>query len=512
MSETNLPVNPESAEIKPAGKSRVIWIALAALVVIAGIIAGLLYQHQQKLEQDEALRLSIINSPVLPDGVMIDAVSVGGMTRDEARAAVEAAQQEQLQTISFRLTYDGKDYPVNADAFQIKFDTEAVLEEAFSLARDGSLDELQAELESIRANKAAFTTTGAPDAGAVSAFVASLAKEIDVPAVDAQFHMLIDKSAVTEAEKKKDAYVKAAASTTPEQRFRYEPDQDGYEVDKETLTQTLLAMAQSGEYADAEIPVEALEAKVTLADIQQQVVLRASSKTSFNKSPYNRGTRVYNIKKAVGLINGTVLQPGEVFSTNDTLGHRTYGGGWKPAPAIVQGRTEDQAGGGVCQVSTTMYLSVLKADLEIVYRQAHSGRLSYVDGGLDATIDSGRIDFQWKNNTNAPVYIFAWVDDSDKTIHFELYGAPLPKEYDEIRLSSKHVGGVSPSGPMKYTVDPTKPMGYKEVFVARKSGSIWQSYATYLKNGVAVKTVHVAKTIYRAYAGETIIGPSIPNM
>ncbi len=508
METVNTPdpnVTEAAADIKSARKRHTIWIGAAAFLLLA-FVAGMLYH--QKLQRDEEKRLTIINAEVFRDGTYIDGVSVGGMTKEAAQASVEMAQQEQEDAIAFQLEYNGKSYPADASLFAFAYDTDAVLSEAFSLARTGTLKELEAELSDISANKRHYKTTAAPDKKAVDAFVASLAKEVDIPAADAQFKVLIDNSSVSDQEKKTSAYVLAAASTTPEQRFRYEPEQNGVSVDREALTQALLSMAQSGTYEDMEIPVETVKAKVTLADIQKQVVLRGSSYTSFNKSPYNRGTRVFNIKKAVGLINGTVLQPGEVFSTNDTLGHRTYGGGWKPAPAIVQGRTEDQAGGGVCQVSTTMYLSVLKSDLEIVYRQGHSGRLSYVDGGLDATIDSGRIDFQWKNNTGAPIYVFCWVDDGDKTVHFEIYGAAFPEEYDEIRLSSKRTDSVSPPGPMKYTVDPRKPAGYKEVFVERKSGSIWQSYATYLKDGVEVKTVPVAQTKYRAYAGETIIGPS----
>lgn len=512
MEETPIPSEliptEAQAEPKPIKNKRAIWIASIAFVLLA-LLAGVLYS--QKLQRDEEKRLTIINAEVFRDGVVIDSVAVGGMTTEQARAAVEQAQRKREGDIVFYLIYGGRKYPANASVFAFTYDTEAVLAEAFSLARTGTLAELEAELSDISANKRHFNTAVVPDKQEVEAFAASLAKEIDTPAIDAQFRVLIDNSAVTKEEKKTSVYVLAAAATTPEQRFRYEPEQDGVRVDQETLTESLLLMAQSGKYEDIEIPVEPVKANVTLTDIRQQVVLRASSYTSFNKSPYNRNTRVFNIKKAVGLINGTVIQPGEVFSTNDTLGYRTYGSGWKPAPAIVQGRTEDQAGGGVCQVSTTMYLSVLKSDLEVVYRQGHSGRLSYVDGGLDATIDSGRIDFTWKNNTGAPIYVFCWVDDSDKTVHFEIYGAPFPEEYDEIRLSSEHVGGISPSGSMKYTLDPSKPAGYKKVFVERKSGSIWQSYATYLKDGVEVKTIPVAKTKYKAYAGETIIGFGTPS-
>ncbi len=498
-------VSIESPKKAPGSKKKAVWITMIAIVLVLAA-AGIFYSN--KIKQDEALRQSIISSGVFHEGILVNDVSIGGMTPEEAAAAIAPTEQAMLDEIAFTLTFQGNAYPADAQIFGMQFNTQAILQEAMALGRQGTLGELQDELLDIGTNKRTFYTSCTPSEQAVEAYVAGLAEKLDTLPVDAQFTVLIDKESVSEEEKKKSAYVQAAATTTPEQRFAYTPDEDGMQVDQPSLCDTLLAMAQSGEYQDMEIPFHTTPAAVTLEDVQSKVVLRASSYTSFNKSPYNRKSRVYNIKKAVGLINGTVLQPGEEFSTNGTLGHRTFSGGWQAAPAIVQGRTEDQAGGGVCQVSTTMYLCVLKSNLEVVYRQGHSGRLTYVDGGLDATIDSGRIDFKWKNNTNSPVYLFCWVDETDKTIHFEIYGEPFPDEYDEIRLSSKHTGSISPSGPMQYTVDTTKPVGYKEVFVARKSGSVWQSYAAYLKDGKVVKTVTIDITRYKAYSGETIVGPS----
>ncbi len=215
-----------------------------------------------------------------------------------------------------------------------------------------------------------------------------------------------------------------------------------------------------------------------------------------------------NIKKAVGIINGYVLAPGEEFSTNTVLGPRTYALGWEPAPAIVRGGSEDQAGGGVCQVSTTMYNAVLKADLEIVHRRGHSLQLGYVDGGLDATINTDTIDFIYKNNTAHNVYIFCWVDGSDKKVRFEIYRMPFSGDYDEIKLSSEKVETLRPDGEMLITVDMSKPPGYKEQVVGRRDGSVYKTYKHFYKNGKEVGVPElIAKTVYKAYAGEMIMGP-----
>lgn len=488
-----------------AGRKPIWLIGLIILLALAGAVLYYMHTENQKQlavqqqQQAEAERQSILNAQTFREGVQINGVAVGGMTMDQARAAVAQSEQALLEAVSFRLTLDGETYPVTAQDLGMTCDTEAKLQQAFGLARAGTLEELRSQLADIGARKPNYTIAAAPGEAAVKAFVASLAQKIDQPAVDAEFKVLVDKSASDEV-KKTSAYVEAAATTAPGQRFTFVPDQDGRIVDQPALVQTLLSM--SHQYQDMQIPAKAVKANVTLADLQQKIVLRSSSSTSYGRSPYNRATRVFNLKKAVGIINGTVVQPGEAFSYNHTVGNRTYSGGWKPAPAIVGGRHEDQAGGGVCQISTTMYLGVLKGGLEVVSRQGHSERLSYAPGGLDATVDSGRIDFQWKNTTSAPIYIFSWIDTKEKTIHFEFYGEPFPQDFDEIQLSSKRVGSLSPDGPMQYIVDHTLPLG---VYIKRSSGSVWQSYATYLKNGAAVKTVSVDRTVYKAYAGVTVV-------
>jgi vancomycin resistance protein YoaR len=229
-------------------------------------------------------------------------------------------------------------------------------------------------------------------------------------------------------------------------------------------------------------------------------------------SPYNRSSRVANIIKAVDIINGYLLLPDSVFSANTVIGPRTYDLGWQPAPAIVRGGSEDQAGGGVCQVSTTLYNAVLKAGLEIVDRRGHSIKLSYVAGGMDATINTGTIDFVFRNNTGSNAYIFCWVDSIGMEVHFEIYREAFPDTYDEIRLTSEKVETLYPSGDVLVTVDTGKPSGYREVVQKRRNGSVYKSYRHYYKDGKEVgKPELIATTKYKAYSGEIIVGRTSLN-
>lgn len=496
---------PNSAQ-KGGRKSRFAVLTISAFALLFAAIGGLIFAR--KLQEDDLLRLSIIQSQEFAEGIYINGVHVGGLRTQEAVIALQDSHMQYLEDISFLLSYEEGVFPVDAYTLGMTSNVEQVLQEAFVLGRRGTLEEIQQERQALAANPRHFTLSYAPDEEKIAAFAQSLALLVNRPPTDASFASLVDPKAASEEERKTAEYVNLAATRQPADCYSYAEGEDGYDLDQPALVSLLLEKVAAGVYNDLELPLTITQSNVRWEDVQGTTTLRGKAFTSFAKSPYNRDTRVFNIKKAVGLINGTVLQPGEVFSTNDTLGNRTYGAGWKPAPAIVRGRSEDQAGGGVCQVSSTLYNCVLKSDLEIVYRQGHSGRLSYVDGGLDATIDSGRIDFKWKNSTSSPIYIFAYVDEKKKEVHFEIHGEPFPDTFDEIQLSSKKVSGISPPGPMQYTVDYSKPAGYSNVYIARKSGSLWEAYATYLKNGEVVKKLTLDRTTYKAYAGETIVGPS----
>ncbi|MCL2035672.1 MAG: VanW family protein [Oscillospiraceae bacterium] len=131
--------------------------------------------------------------------------------------------------------------------------------------------------------------------------------------------------------------------------------------------------------------------------------------------------RTGNIVLACGMINKTVLMPGDIFSFNQIVGNRTEARGFKAAPTFVNGRVEDSVGGGICQVSSTLYYACLLSNLEIVYRAAHSMCPDYIESpGLDATVSWGSLDYKFKNNTDNPIKIFARVEDNE--VYVEISG------------------------------------------------------------------------------------------
>lgn len=128
--------------------------------------------------------------------------------------------------------------------------------------------------------------------------------------------------------------------------------------------------------------------------------------------------RVSNILVACEKISGTEINPDEEFSFNNITGRKTEKAGYKNAPVIVDGEKSYGVGGGVCQVSTTIFMAALNANLEITEHHNHSESVAYAKEGMDATVVYGIKDFRFKNNTDKRLYLYVWVKDGTVTAKF----------------------------------------------------------------------------------------------
>jgi len=230
------------------------------------------------------------------------------------------------------------------------------------------------------------------------------------------------------------------------------PEIYGYDFD---LEQAKLLMEQA-KYGDTiEIPFRFLLPEVHgvgLSDLLFRDVLGAF-KTEHTNNP-NRNT---NLTLACAKINGLVLDPGETFDFNTVVGERTSAAGYKSADAYSNGETVKTLGGGICQVSSTLYYCTLLADLEIVTRSPHSYVSSYMPMGTDATVSWGGPDFAFKNSTNYPIRIEAKVEDG--FVHVQLVGTDEKDYY--IEMEYEIIGSEDPEI-IYQDVDEDNPDGYED--------------------------------------------------
>ena len=229
--------------------------------------------------------------------------------------------------------------------------------------------------------------------------------------------------------------------------------------------------------------------KVTVEDLQAKFASEVISQysTSFASSDANRAS---NVSLAASKINGLVLNPGERFSFNKTVGPRTAATGFKIAHVYEGDRVVDGMGGGICQVSSTLYNAVLLADLKIVYRLNHSMPVSYVPLGRDATVSYGTIDFIFENNKTHPIKICA--TSHNRQLVISINGA----ESDKVNVSLvTENAGYTPYS-TKEVQDPSLSEGEKKVVKNGANGSIVKLYKVYTLSDGTKRTEFVAKSAY----------------
>ena len=212
--------------------------------------------------------------------------------------------------------------------------------------------------------------------------------------------------------------------------------------------------------------------------------------TDFNPGNKNRTT---NVLLATDFCNGVILMPGQVFSYNDTVGERTAERGFKEATIYVGNSAEDGLGGGVCQVTSTIYYAALRADLKIVERYAHSRMVTYVPLGEDATVAWGSKDFKFENNTGFPMKIVT--SHKTNTLTVKLYGTQLENKVVKIETTQLSKTPFE----VVYEIDETLPVGTEKVDSNGYTGYKTESWRVVYIDGVEVSRTFENKSTYKKY-------------
>ena len=446
---------------------------------ITGVYASGMNRYVGDITADvEAKRSALIATGVFHEGVTVNGVSIGGMTYDEAKEALKPVEEQLVKDVGFSVRYGSRDVlEIGKSYFRFTYDTESILDEAIMLASEGELEALRQEIDDIAANGRSYTITSTVEAdeAAIEAAVRSVGDPLNVEPVEPELVPNPESVYDPEAE-----------------RFSVVPGVRGYRSMTDEAVDEIIARARSHAYGTVYMEGEYIEPTLTAEDFEGRYVLRNKYTSSYNSGAYANPNRVYNIKKACGIINGYVLPPKDaedpdnksyVFSINTVLGPRTSEGGWLMAPGFINNgaNSKDSPGGGVCHVSSTLYNAVICSDLKIVARINHSSHVGYVPWGQDATIDTNGPDFKFANNTSDNIYIFTWVDENKKLVCAEIWGEPFPDRFDEIRFYAELVETIEPTA-TEYVQTSTLSAPYWYVGNNAKTGYKYQSYKQYYKN------------------------------
>lgn len=418
---------------------------------------------------------------VIYPGIFVDAVSVGDMTIDEARAALTAVGSDAATVYSVTVAIGDKTWTVDSTNVPATRDLGNVLERAYAIGRTNSTEILSTNQTpfrqrvdtamALRESGINLTTQASYDHEAVRAIVDEITTYVTRDPIDAQIMSFDYKT----------------------RAFTFTEDQPGVTLDSQLLYDKITAALDRWE-RNVTVTVDPV---ITQAAVTKDTLAKSFTMVAaFTTDTTNESNRNTNIDLACRAINGTALQPGETFSFNEATGQRTTDKGYQSAGAIAAGQSIEEVGGGICQVSSTIFNAVARANLEIVSRSPHAWPSTYVNRGEDATVNWPNLDFKFKNNTSSPIFLITYYEN--RKMSAEIWGISLG-EGVTIDLYSEVIKTMEPTTEINYVLNPNLPLGSSKTTVKPRTGYVVETYKVWYQNGQETKRELLHTSTYKAY-------------
>ncbi len=472
-----------------------------------------------------------INNENIMTGVSINNIDISGLSKDEAKAKVENVLDEKINK-EIKVIYGEYESTINPKVIDAKFDTNKAIEDAYGIGRNGNIiinnynilfsligkkdietkviineEETEKLIKDIGANLPGalvetsyyiedsnlIITKGKEGLVVNSEKLLELIYEklnnkninqeyIEIP-VEVIKPEEIDLQKIHDEiyKEPQDAYYN-------KEPFEIHAEVDGVDFNIEEAKQ-IISSEEKEEYT---IPLKITKPEMTINKIGTEAFpnLLSTFTTKYDKTNTNRTT---NLQLAINKINGVVLMPDEEFSYNKIVGERTISAGYKEAKIYSNGEVVDGLGGGICQISSTLYNTVLLANLEITERRNHQFVTSYLPAGRDATVVYGSQDFKFKNNRKYPVKIEASLNSGIAKI--SLYGVKEENDYT-VTFETRTVSAIPYK--TKYINDSTIEEGTEKIQQKGVNGLITETYKILNLNGVVVSKTLLSKDTYNA--------------
>lgn len=402
-------------------------------------------------------------------GVSIDKLDVSGMTREEALAALESYEKN-LGGQTIKLGIGDNVIEAKLSDLGVTFDNEDLVDEAIGVGHAGNIVKRYKDQKDLQHSGKTFPLSWQTNEDTVRTYVENNCTKYDKKAQNASL-------------------------TRENGAFNFVAGTEGLELNVDSAVRTISDYLENSWTSD-NTEVLNLETQITepegsaeeLANIKD---LLGSFTTSFSTSGSNR---CKNVSSGASHINGTVLYPGEEFSAYETVSPFTEANGYAMAGSYLNGEVVDSMGGGICQVSTTLYNAVLRAELNVTERSPHSMTVHYVDLSEDAAIAGTYKDFKFVNSTEYPIYIEGYTT-SDKKITFNIYGKETRDKNRTISFESQMVSETPATTILQE--DAGQGIGYKAVSSKGSSGYVAELYKIVKVNGVETDRIKVNKSTYK---------------
>lgn len=445
-----------------------------------------------------------INSNKIIKGVFINTIEVSNLSKNEA---IEKLENELNNNEKNYITINYKQYKKKLSLQDIngKFDINESVNKAYNLGREKDIVQNNYKILGSIIFKSNIDINFTYDEELLEKVINEIEVEIPEIALDSTYliqgNKLIIKNGKDGIQIKKDEFIKSVIKSFTENKKEFEIQTEHCkkkEIDIEKIHSEIYKKPKNAYYTtnpyriykeeigldfdmsieqakkllledkdEYEIQLKTINPQIKLSDLDSGAYpdLLSTFTTKYGTSDANRNT---NIALAAKSINSVVLMPGETFSYNDLIGECSTKTGYKVATIYLNGELSTGIGGGICQVSTTLYNAVIRANLEIVERRNHSLGVTYVPSGQDAMVSIGTQDFKFKNNRDYPIKVVAYVGTGSITC--QVYGLKQDTEY-EVKLYSRTVSKTD----TKYKVETYKLLYLNGVEISRT----WLSTDTY---------------------------------
>ena len=526
--EKSISVSPEQKE-KPKevtvkkGKKKVIALTIIAIILIMAMLFSIIF----------AL-LNMNNNKILK-GISILGIDVGNLTVEEATKQLNNAIEERFsdENNNLILKRGESETSVTANTFNAKFDIDAAVAKAYNIGRDGNIITNNYAILWTSIFKKEIEPTLYLDEELLKNTIDDISAKMKDRVIESSYYvededLIIVKGTpgyvIKEDELKEKIYTQLRNIHTNYQVIEIpveykEPDpinlekirseiykepQDAYVEKNPTVVHQHvngvdfgISMEEAQKIIEEDkeeytIPLKITVPEKTIKDLGEEAFpdQLATFSTIYDASNYNRST---NIELAAKKINGTVVMPGENFSFNTVVGKRTIEAGYKEGTAYIGGKVVPDVGGGVCQVSSTLYNTALLANLEIVERSNHMFLTGYVAASRDATVYYGSLDFIFKNTRSYPIKIVASANNG--VCKISMYGIKEETEY-EVIIQSKVTSYINYT--TTYKNDATLAEGKEVVEQSGANGCRSEGYRILKLNGKVVSQTLLSKDTYSA--------------
>ncbi|CDE90274.1 vanW family protein [Clostridium sp. CAG:389] len=504
--------------IKKIGENKTLLATIIFIIILVIMIFSVIFAI-----------LNINNNNIL-NGVKIEGIDVSGLSREEAKAKIETVYNAKKEE-DIILKYNDFETTISQDILETNYDLDKAVNEAISLGKDGNIitnnynilfallgkknikvdmsineEQIKDEIENIQTNipgtiiepdyyvendKLIITPGQEGIKISVDNLINRIKNTLKTASSNQQYieipmdNVWPDKIDIEKIHD--EIYKEVQDAYLTENPITIHPEVEGVDFDIEEAKKIL-----ENDSEQYEIPLKITKPNVTMEQIGAEAF---PNKISFYSTRYDGGdvNRSTNLELACEKINDVIVLPGETFSYNKTLGERSKAAGYKTAKVYENGEVVDGIGGGICQISSTLYNAVLKANLEIVERRNHQFITSYVEEGRDATVAYGVTDFKFKNSRKYAIKIKASASNGVATI--EIFGIKEEVEY-QISFDTKTISTIPYT--VKYIDDNTLKTGTEVVKQKGANGIVTETYLIKSLNGQVVSNTLLSKDTYSA--------------